>query len=95
MTFSFDPDLVSRDQLTPDTQQIWDVIGKEATLKLMEALGGLKLHITSQSTLERAQRHAAVMELLEGGSALHEVVRETGMPARYVLEIQRTLRKVA
>ena len=79
---------VRPEDLTADTRMIAEVIGLEATVKLIDALGGTRLHIQSpQPLLDRVRREMA-LSLYDGTNEV-EVCRATGLSVRQLRRVVR------
>ena len=61
---------------------MWDVLGKEAALKLIRAVGGVRLYLQDASRLERRARLRMARELLARGEDPEEVRRKVKIPIR-------------
>lgn len=83
-----DPDQVALTDLNEDTRMIAEVIGKEMTLKLVEVLGGTRLHIQSPRPLLQRQVREQALKLYDGTNAV-AVCQATGLNARQLRRIVR------
>jgi len=68
------------EDLNEDGRLVWDVLGKEAALKLISAVGGVRLYLQDASRLERRARLRMARELLARGEDPEEVRRKVRMP---------------
>ena len=71
---------IEYEDLNEDTQMIWDVIGREATLELLRVLGGIRLYLVDYRRLERQARRRLARDLMRQGLSLDEIRRRTGLP---------------
>jgi len=75
-------DYVEYEDLNEGGRLVWDVLGKEAALKLIRAVGGVRLYLQDASRLERRARLRMARELLARGEDPEEVRRKVKIPIR-------------
>lgn len=80
-----DPELIY-EKLAPEQQTIWDCIGAEAYLKLVERFGGFALYIAKIDTIERLSRDEKIRNEFNG-------VNFRYLAAKYNLS-ERTIRMI-
>ncbi|WP_072715505.1 hypothetical protein [Rhodothermus profundi] len=73
---------VQYEDLNEDGRLVWDVLGKEAALKLISAVGGVRLYLQNASRLERRARQRMARELLARGEDPEKVRRKVRIPLR-------------
>lgn len=88
---------LTRDDLSPDGQMIWDALGREQAVRLIEELGGLRMQVPSANPIIRRQQRRVALELIARGQSLVEVSKTTGIGLRQVKDLykngfKRTLR---
>lgn len=80
------PEKIRESDLNEDTRMICEVIGMEATLRLIEIYGGTRLHIQSPVSLRQRIQRERAREMYDGTNAL-EVCQATGLNPRRLREL--------
>ena len=71
-------DYIRYEDLNEDGRLVWDVLGREAALKLIFAVGGTRLYLPSPYRLEARARRRLARELEARGLSRQEVLRVAG-----------------
>ncbi len=75
---------VGRGDLPEDGRLLWDALGREATLDLIERLGGIRLHLPSCDKMLKAQHERLARRMLVEGATSEQVRRKTGLGLRRI-----------
>lgn len=86
------PENITHTDLNEDTRMICEVIGMEATLKLVEIYGGTRLCIQSPVSLRQRVQRERARELYDGTNA-YEVCQATGLNPRRLRRLIREMRE--
>lgn len=85
---------LSPDQVPEDLYWLYELVGLERFLKIIDTAGGEFLYFPKRSTLERDLRRKAILGEFDGTN-LRQIARKYGLSERHVRSIlqQRTQKK--
>ncbi len=80
---------ITLEDLNEDTRLIVEVVGMEVALKIVEELGGTRLHVQSPRVIWQRQARRRALVLYTGDNLI-EVCRATGLSVRQLRRLLRT-----
>lgn len=72
-----DSEMIDRDDLSPEMQEIADAFGMDVALEFSEIFGGTRIWVQSPAPLRRAQARA----MIQRGRSVREAARASGLSA--------------
>lgn len=77
---------LSAEQIPEDLYWLYELVGLERFLKIIDTAGGEFLYFPKRSTLERDLRRQAILQEFDGGN-IRQLARKYGLSERHVRTI--------
>lgn len=75
------------EHIPEDLYWLYELVGMEHFMTIIDTAGGEFLYFPKRSTLERGLRREAIVREFSGGTAIRQLARKYGLTERYIRAI--------